>query len=316
MSINTDQVVRLWATYRYPASRLLTFVGTVIGILGGTAAITPIFTNDAAYHQLAQSFALAGIAVASLVAFTAREFIFARRQKLANTVDKQNEAAKTLRDLTSFLLSRLEKLNNSETVERETLSRARLMLEDILEQYASIFSFVTSTRCRICIKLVNGLIDGEMYLFTLARDKISSRENRPHDKRRESELHDLLNNNSEFVSLFSEESGLSSFFSNDLTTESNYRSSSFNYWKTVDGDPNTPSDENWPLKYKSTIVWPIRQDVREDLGISEMKCVGFLAVDSWSRGAFIERWDAPLGEALASNLFTSLALYAELDSKI
>jgi hypothetical protein len=303
----------LWSKLRHGLSWWLSAVTFIVGLIGGIAALVPQFTSNRTLVELVQAGALAAIASAALGTLAYREVVFARRDRWAGTLDRQQAAFERLRDLSSVLGNALAAHYRHEPVTRDTLHQARYLVEEVLDEFANIFSLMTTTRCRACIKMIAER-DGVMYVFALARDRLSAAETKKDDQKREAELLDRLESNTDFLSLFdpgSPDPGY--YFSADLTREDKYHSSSTNYWQNVRGNPNEPARKDWFLPYRSTIVFPIRQEAQEHMGITEEKCVGFLAFDSASRRAFVRRWDVPLGKALAHAMYTPLAMYADLD---
>ena len=74
----------------------------------------------------------------------------------------------------------------------------------MLSIYADVYSMLTSSRCRTCVKMIDVSKDDpeDIAIFTLARDQLSSAENREHDKRRAVNRLDALRDNSDFVQLW------------------------------------------------------------------------------------------------------------------
>ena len=73
-------------------------------------------------------------------------------------------------------------------------------------------------------------------------------------------------------------------------------------------------EKDWPLPYRSTIVWPIQQRESRLLPLrANVGCIGFLAIDSESRNVFRENWDFPIGAAVSDSLFHPLKFYASLN---
>ncbi len=290
-----------------------TALSVLVGVIGGIAGLIPNFTSNPTIQSVVHSAALALIAVGALAVLAWREMVFNRRRKFANALPQHQAASERLVDLCCFLQARILDAADPTKRNKRWLGQARKMLEEIADDYAAIYSMLTGVRCRMCVKLVDVKPDNTGYVFTLARDRLSSTENRVHDKRRQDGLLDRINDNSDFLSMFEPDSpSRGYFFSEDLAAEENYRSSSINYWQNVAGNPNIPY-KKWCLPYRSTIVWPIQPSAGEELGIPEHRCIGFLAVDSQSRGAFEERWDAPFGKALACNMYVAMVFYRELD---
>jgi len=156
-----------------------------------------------------------------------------------------------------------------------------------------------------------------VFIFTLARDRRSAKENKSNDKKREEGKHDKLSANSDFLSLWDpQKDDPGYFFSEDLRQEDTYESSSLNYWRNIEGNPYRTAQDEWPLWYRATIVWPIRQEPRDELGMNDYICLGFVTVDSRVPGAFDEYEHAPFGRILANSLFPVLELYGELSAVV
>jgi len=64
------------------------------------------------------------------------------------------------------------------------------------------------------------------------------------------------------------------------------------------------------------LVWPVRRDKREALGILKPTCLGFVTVDSHVPHAFSSDEHVPLGAMLANALYPILDLYIALDGVI
>jgi hypothetical protein len=101
-----------------------------------------------------------------------------------------------------------------------------------------------------------------------------------------------------------------------LKLDETYESSSLNYWNNIQRSGFKHNADAWKLPYRSTIVWAIRQDIRKDLGISNHRTLGFLAVDSLSAGAFERDLHVDLGSVLANALFPILEIYSNIASHV
>jgi hypothetical protein len=62
----------------------------------------------------------------------------------------------------------------------------------------------------------------------------------------------------------------------------------------------------WPLPYKSTMTCAIRQGTFDRADDVEQLVLGFLTIDSESRGVFVDRWDVQIAFAMADALFHPL----------
>ena len=134
-----------------------------------------------------------------------------------------------------------------------------------------------------------------------------------HDEHRRDEYLDALKDNSDFLRLWSPDiADAGVFFSDDLRNEDGYETSSFNYRWNIEDNPNRNRRSDWPLWYVSTIVWPIRQEKNEALGIHSYTQHGFLTVDSRVPHVFDRETHVVMGRMLANALFPVLDLYTEL----
>jgi hypothetical protein len=303
------------ARLRFPFGAFLGWLGLVIGILSGAVALVETFTSNTTIKEWVLSSTLVAVALLSLGALAYREYTLARQSKFVSTLAHQQQASGLLRDLRIFL----QLHEKPPLLTAQALRQARGMIEEILTIYAEIFSLLTSTRCRTCIKLtdVHSEIPDNVLVFALARDKLSANENRLHDKDRADNSRDKLKDNSDFLRLWDPklQEGVN-FFCNNLPKEEGYETSSFNYWLNIAGNPNKIRKATWPLWYRSTIVWPIRRYPKEDLGIETHICLGFLCVDSHLTGVFELDEHGPVGTMLANALFPILELYTDLSAML
>ena len=148
------------------------------------------------------SLTLASIAVVSLAALAVREIQLAKHSRFANTLPLQENASELLRDVRNFLRRNALRRRRGEALSNDVLGRARRMIEDVLTSYSTIFGIICGTRCRMCIKLVTvqqrlpaAPDPNDVFVFALARDKDSAKENEVNDKRRENERLDRLTDN-------------------------------------------------------------------------------------------------------------------------
>lgn len=295
-------------------SAFVIFVGTVGSIVG----FFPVFSSNKLLHNIIPVATLSGITIIVIVFLFYREIAHSKHRAIASTAKDQQKASEILRDVSTYLDNLLEKhRSDPPSVAKTDLAQCRELLEQVVDKYATIFSLTTTRRCRMCIKTIFEESD-VLYVFALARDEMAARENRHDDENRLKTRHDRLQDNSDFLSLWDPKTADEGYFiSDNVNKEREYKSSSISYWRNVKSDPNRPTQQDSAtLSYKSVIVWPIRQDRRDAIGVTQDKCVGFLAIDSESESAFDKRWDAPLGKILANNLYPVLERYAELDRLI
>lgn len=199
------------------------------------------------------------------------------------------------------------------TPRKEAALLARNSFADILDDIAQIFSMLTGTKCRACIKAIE-LIGDTAYTLTLARDKASRKALYERDIRRWETKNDPVEDN------VLDHEGPPYVLINNLPGKKGFKSTSFRVY-----GPNRDEAESditwrsrryerrrWPLPYRSTIVWAIRQPSALDLQFPAEGIVGFLGVDSEARNVFERRWDPQLGLAFADALFHPCLLYSGL----
>lgn len=321
---------KLAAEINYPLRGFLGWLAALIGVAGGGSSLFVGITANTTIREWVLSSSLTLIVAIALFTLAYREWSRAKPTRVADTMQNQARASELLRNLHVFLRKRLAESRRGTVVSNEAIFQARATIEEILTIYSDVYSIITATTCRLSIKLIDfGEIDfinieamttenvsaGEnIYVFTLARDSLSTRENKNADAKRESEKLDRLIENTDFLSLWDLTHDDTGFFhSADLRREKDYQSSSLSFWRTKQENPRSVAIKDWPLPYRSTIVWPIRQEPRAELGLADYDTVGFLAVDSPMPGAFDIGTNAPIGTILANGLHPILKLYNELD---
>jgi hypothetical protein len=177
-------------------------------------------------------------------------------------------------------------------------------LERILGDIANVFSMVTRTHCRACIKVLVAAPNTPPEMFrdrrlllrylmvrTYARD--------PSSKTIQlDESADYVEMNTDFSQVFKNPKQRY-FFSNDLREDvlaNQYKNSHIPEDYAIKSKP-------WPLHYLSTMVWPIQRMMHTG-GELTPAVFGFLCVDSRSRNVFKEAYDFHLGAAIADALYT------------
>lgn len=303
---------------KYPLVATLGAIGTIITVLGGGVGLLDSFKANNTVREWVLSVTLGVTTLIALGVLARRETHLGRHSRYVATLRQQQEVTERLRDLRIFL-RRFGPAAEAPTL--ETLARAKRMIEEILSIYAQMYTSLVSARCRTCVKLVNtSTRPGErpsaddLLVYTLRRDSISQSEEEESDRVRLQDGEDKLKENSDFLSIFTPKAGDRGFFmSNDLSKEKGYSSSSFKFRMS---DPNKPQPKGWPLWYRSTIVWPVRRDKREELGITEPTCLGFVTVDSHIPGVFTSDEHVPLGAMLANAMYPILDQYITLDGMV
>jgi hypothetical protein len=239
-----------------------------------------------------------------------REISRIRKERYANIFERMEAIFNLIKDLTTYMNERIE----SEQIDLEQIKRdVDRSLISILDNIEEIFSMLTGTTCRTTVKCI--FQDGEkLYVYALARDRRSGQINRNRDEKRRDEKSDPLEDNEDFYSIFSDSKRYC--IENDLIPKINYKNTSFKIY----GNPRALNafqrlcvpTLGWTLPYRSTMVFPIRQDESNALRFAAAGCLGFLAIDSAFKGVFQARFDGPLGASFAEALFHPLSQYFRL----
>jgi hypothetical protein len=152
---------------------------------------------------------------------------------------------------------------------------------------------VTGTNCRVAIKILGG--SGNSFVKTLARDSASAQSCHEKDKS-EGKQHTVVKNTDYNLIL---NGGRSYFFCNNIPSSKEYI--------------NTSKDEyGEKLPYAAAIVLPVRSANSQQCegATDKYRCLGFLAVDSAARNAFLEKYDVQLGAIVADALYSVMDLLA------
>lgn len=209
-----------------------------------------------------------------------REFTYSRKARYAESISLIHQVSHKLRD-------GYDMLENSES---QSCSDA---LRDALSSFSTAFSIVTGTNCRASIKtIVKGKNSGIFY----AQDMCNSNNGFEGAGKKNS-----IQDNTDFKYLFNHEGNY--YFCNDLTNESGYINSN---WPCVDSERKTFL-KNKDNNYRSSIVWPIRGKTTEE----KPSVLGFLCIDSKSKGVFSRRYDIDFGAIVADTLYSFLLRFTE-----
>lgn len=303
--------------YKLKLKEIATLFGAVASPLIVVYSLNRFIGFDDDTLKLILTSTISLMTILLLLILVYREITSSRKEKYANITEKHHFCFHTIRDLETFLFEIQEK----SSMQEEELSREEKKniftvstsgMTKILDNVAAIYSMVTGTRCRATIKTIyEKKVDGKKKLFvrTLARDSNSYEHNYKTDIKRYENDEDCIEENEDFELLYYDEiSTENCFFCNDLFERRAYKTSSFKVY----GEPPKDSGwfdrmryKGWRLPYRSAIVWPIQQKTARYFNIQEKGCIGFLAVDSESRGVF-KRWDLWVGAAIADALFHPL----------
>lgn len=167
--------------------------------------------------------------------------------------------------------------------------------ESMCCKISTAFSTITSKPCHVSIKYLSQLNeDGPLFIATLAR----STPDRQYDNN--NVIH-WVDSNTDFREIFvniGNDEG-KYFFCNNLPNYIGYQNSSFLNYSKNSGYYKF-SRSKWPLPYRSTIVVPIYPNLG---GVEEDKLIGFLCVDSASKGAFQKDYDVDIMRGVANGIY-------------
>jgi hypothetical protein len=156
--------------------------------------------------------------------------------------------------------------------EQQAIRHLRRSLSGVADVYGSL----TGVKCRLCIKGMQGQEGDnvEEWIKTFLRDSGVETDDKPHSVKENTDFQAIIWENESY------------WFSNDLM-------------KLAENGKYTNSSLDWPSKYLSTIVWPIRSTGPEGI-------IGFLCLDSLATNVFIEERDVHIGFAFVDLLSMTL----------
>ena len=160
----------------------------------------------------------------------------------------------------------------------------RPSLSQAMDELAKAFSIVTGTSCRACVKMIEISEDIDIKKIKTEDIKVKTFCRTTGVKTGE-DLHPIAYN-TDFSELFNRPDKRW-FFGNDLPKLQQTQ----DYKNSADG---------WKERYRSTIVWPIRD--YDPQNTESPQLLGFLCVDSRSLTPFSEDFDYPLGAMVADVL--------------
>jgi len=245
-----------------------------------------------------------------------REMTRIRKEKFANIQEDLHGIQHVIRDQLT-ILELME--GRSEDEVRLHAHIVEQNVQECLNRFASVFTLLTGTKCRATLKMIEpGKTTDKPVVYTFMRDIDSERFFKDDDDERRAKGADLLEDNTDFSSVFGTK-GERWFFCNDLTAQTNYLNSRdknltkrdlaglrafMNLWKPTD----------WNLPYSSTIVWPIRHKGNVPLGAG-FSFLGFLTIDSRHRGVFDIKFDTHLGASVADSFHHMLVRLIEVGTR-
>ncbi len=255
--------------------------------------------------EIILSSTISGMFLLLLVFIVVREVMSGRKEKYANITEQMHYCSHISRDIASYL-NEIDPSALNDKSKKHVFSASTNSIIKILDRISTTYSMLTGTRCRASIKTIYKK-NHKLYVRTLARDTMSYESNSKTDKKRYNSNDDSIEENEDFGMLYDDSTpGESYFICNNLIKRRNYTTSSFKVYGKPDKELNwyeTITCKRWPLPYRSAIVWPIQQKENRFLHFDGIGCIGFLAVDSESRGVFNKKWDPWLGAGIADSLF-------------
>ena len=259
--------------------------GDVLGFLGVALSLIALFRDKSLQNDA--TVWVFGTYIFTLAALLVwREFVYSRKARYAEASNSMHKCAHALRDAHG-------------AVDRKNLEQVHEKVRDALVSFADAFSLITGANCRACIKTITAATDSkgnDQTIFcteTLARSCTS--------ERTDADEPAPINDNTDFKVLFERQQTY--FASDDLSGELAYMNS---HW------PSNPDKRKEFIrlrkyKYVTTVVWPIRSPAPT---VKEMpQVIGYLCVDSLTRGIFERRYDIDLGAVIADTLYPLLLRY-------
>jgi hypothetical protein len=284
------------ARIRNAALFLLSFASSVVTI---AFAWLELGKKTSAEGKLA-IIVLAGFVVALFVYAARQEYAYSRKARYAESLRYLGHAFATLQSLACD--------------QESNVSQIKLGCEAACNDLSAALTLISATHCSVCIKALKNAdaagADTRLEVVTLCRDANSG----ARETSTGGHIH-FADKNTDFTHIH-ERLGTPTghFLSNFLPSIAGYQNSSFASY----GRPSQVNwpiigtilrDATWPLPYKSTVVVPISTERTEP---KYGKLVGYLCVDSRSRGAFRRRYDVEMMFAIAGCLYDVLGQYWDL----
>jgi hypothetical protein len=239
-------------------------IGFVLSLLAGFKLIDFYFADQNTKGLIASWYAFSLVSLL-LAAACWREFQTIRKERYANVAPYLHQMFHDLRNVETYMQTRAPSQDATANEHEQYINYVRLMFRDVLDKLTTLFVSLTSTYCRTSIKLTYER-EGQLYFYTLTRDRGSEQRHRELDRKRVRNNHDPLNKNRQFTRLFSADEECWHFISNDLTRQNDFSTTSMTAYKEGYAERLEPADmfarirnHRWPLPYKSTIACAIRQ---------------------------------------------------------
>lgn len=309
--------VEVWWRLRTYGTWLAACIAVVLAYLHGFGLLSHyVLSQDSI--SIAANVYLATLFFAVIILASWRQWIAIRKEKYANITPLLHQLMHQIRDLNNYITT-MEPRGGSEKEYQLFINNCRMIFGRILDQLNNVFTSITSTHCRTAIKLTYSR-EQKLYVYTLTRDQGARQKCLKLDDKRVRNNHDPLDENLQFAKLFNDNEEIWHYFCNDLTRDKSFRGTSVTAY-VPDHATRAPAkwewpwNRSWPLPYKSTIACVIRQgpfDVNQNI---KAEVLGFLTVDSESRGVFVERWDVQLMFTVADALYLPVRLYLDAQNR-
>lgn len=282
-------------------------IGIVAALIAGWSIVEHWVKDQSTLSWMANAWVLF-LSSSLLVIFIVRHFQTLRKEKYANITPLLHQTIHCIRNAETFLVEQNPGPDASRAELEQHLLTVKTIFGNALDQVAGIYRSITATHCRACIKLFYSVGD-ELYVYTYLRDQTSHEKCLSMDNKRVEENHDNLEDNSSFAKLFSENDNVWHFASNNLLADRGFQTTSITAYQPDHGMRTdvlgwfSRAGAKSPLPYKSTLTCVIRQGAFTMMPKRGSEVVGFISVDSESRGVFVERWDVQMLFTVADALF-------------
>ncbi len=300
-----------WFRLRRYAGWVAGVVGLILALIAGFDLIKLFFSSQDQIGRVAAIY-FGAVSLIVILALCVYAYFTIHKVKYANITTNAHKISHLIRDIETYMQNAKPKEGATPGEHEKYIVETRKMFQAVLDQLARIFLILTSTHCRTTIKLIYPVGD-EPYFYTLTRDSGSRDACHEMDQWRVRQNHDPLSKNSEFVRMTGNKGTSWYFISNNLPRHHGFSTTSMtayqpNYGEQVadGGVLHRIFHRRWPLPYRSTMACAIRRGEFPDLKGIEPLTLGFLTVDSESRGVFTERWDREILFAVADALFYPL----------
>ena len=245
--------------------------------------------------------------VGVLLFLSFRFYIADRKEKFANISPTLHSAVGRCKDLLTTIETKSD-LPLGVLQAADILQLAKKELREVCDAVVLIFGLLTGTHCRAAIKVIIPGSDGKLYVIALARDHVTTNRAPKFDAERRETNQDPLAKNKQFLRMANDRMPNYVFCSNGLH-EKNLGWTSIGAYRAAHQEQLYPrtfwkqlTRRKRVLPYRSTLTVAIRRTI-DSVALDEPIVVGFLAVDSESRGVFSPRWDQHILALVADALF-------------